>query len=109
MSDFWSFWIIAISLGMIVGTLAILFLTVRKPQPGEQQDQGDVTTGHVWDGNLEEYNNPLPRWWLWMFYITIIYGVLYFILYPGLGSYSGVLGWTAQNQYTTEVVAADVK
>ena len=49
------------------------------------------TTGHVWDEDLSEYNNPLPRWWMWLFYITIVFGFVYLVLYPGLGSFAGML------------------
>jgi cytochrome c oxidase cbb3-type subunit 3 len=55
-------------------------------------------TGHVWDGDLEEYNNPLPRWWLWLFIITIIFGLLYLFLYPGLGRYAGSLKCKPHNR-----------
>src|SRR5687768_12796963 len=51
--------------------------------------QGAGTTGHVWDGDLEELNNPLPRWWLGLFIITIVFGAAYLLLYPGLGNYVG--------------------
>jgi cytochrome c oxidase cbb3-type subunit 3 len=67
---------------------------------------GDVT-GHKWDENLEEYNNPLPRWWLWLFYITLVFGIGYLVLYPGLGKIPGVLGWTQQGQYEKEMAAAE--
>ena len=65
-------------------------------------------TGHTWDG-LEEFNNPLPRWWLWMFYVTLIFGLIYLVLYPGLGSFKGILGWTQENQHAAEVQKADEK
>lgn len=48
-----------------------------------QQSSGAVqTTGHAWDGDLQEYNNPLPRWWLWCFYGTIVFAILYWLVYP---------------------------
>ena len=53
------------------------------------------TTGHTWDGDLAEYNNPLPRWWMWLFWITIVFSLVYLVLYPGLGKFAGVLGWTS--------------
>jgi cytochrome c oxidase cbb3-type subunit 3 len=71
--------------------------------------QGDVT-GHTWDGDLQEYNNPLPRWWLWLFYITLVFGAAYLILYPGLGKFGGVLGWTSHgSMYEGEMQKAAEK
>ncbi|MFX8500645.1 cbb3-type cytochrome c oxidase N-terminal domain-containing protein, partial [Acinetobacter baumannii] len=66
-----------------------------------------ATTGHIYDEDLVELNNPLPRWWLWMFVITIVFSLGYLYLYPGLGSYKGSLGWTSANAHAKEVAAAD--
>jgi cytochrome c oxidase cbb3-type subunit 3 len=63
-------------------------------------------TTHVWDGDLTEYNNPLPRWWFWLFILTVIWGLIYLALYPGLGNFAGRLGWTQENQHAAEVRAA---
>jgi cytochrome c oxidase cbb3-type subunit 3 len=63
----------------------------------------DNTTGHVWDGDLREMNNPLPRWWAWLFVITIVFAFVYLALYPGLGTYGGKLGWTSTGQHMAEV------
>jgi cytochrome c oxidase cbb3-type subunit 3 len=67
---------------------------------------GTETTGHKWDEDLAEYNNPLPRWWSWLFYLTIAFGVVYLVLYPGLGSWKGVLGWSQVAQLKDETAAA---
>jgi cytochrome c oxidase cbb3-type subunit 3 len=66
------------------------------------------TTGHVYDG-LEEFNNPMPRWWMWLFYITIVFAVIYLVLYPGFGSFSGKLGWRSAGQYQEEVKLAEAE
>jgi cytochrome c oxidase cbb3-type subunit 3 len=63
----------------------------------------DNTTGHVWDGDLREMNNPLPRWWVWLFVLTIIFAAVYLAMYPGFGSSPGKLGWTSAGQYQAEV------
>jgi len=63
--------------------------------------------GHVWDEDLQELNNPLPRWWLGMFYITLIFGAVYLVLYPGLGTFKGILNWTQVDRYNKEVADAD--
>ncbi len=66
-------------------------------------------TGHVWDGDLEEYNNPLPRWWLGLFIITILFALAYLIVFPGLGNFGGVRGWSQVEQYDRQVAVAREK
>jgi cytochrome c oxidase cbb3-type subunit 3 len=73
-------------------------MSTRKMAPGEKPG----TTGHIWDEDLQEWHNPLPSWWMWLFYITIVFALVYLILYPGLGSYKGYLGWTSTGQYQDE-------
>jgi len=70
---------------------------------------GDNTNGHVWDENLREMNNPLPRWWVWMFIITIVFSLFYFVSYPSLGANPGKLGWTQAKQYEQEMAVANAK
>lgn len=105
MSSFWNWWVIVIT---VVNILACYWLIkwTMKSRPGEAAE-GDVT-GHSWDG-LEELNNPLPRWWLWLFYGTIIFAFAYLALYPGLGNFKGLLGWTEVNQWQAEMENADEK
>ena len=103
MSSFWSGWIILLTVANIVGCLWLLWMTSRT-SPGEKASD---TTGHVWDGDLQEYNNPLPRWWLWLFYLTVVFSGIYLVLYPGLGNFQGVLGWTQTGQYEEEVARID--
>jgi cytochrome c oxidase cbb3-type subunit 3 len=69
----------------------------------------DNTTGHVWDGDLREMNNPLPRWWVGLFVITILFAVVYLYLYPGLGASTGSAGWTSHGQYDAEVAKGDAE
>ena len=102
-SEFWSWFIIAIVGGGIIWLVYLLMGT------NKAETEEGVPTGHVWDENLEELNNPLPRWWLWMFYITIIFSIGYLILYPGMGSFKGILGWTEVGEYEAEVAAADAE
>jgi len=106
MSSFWSWWITIISVGNILACYWLI-KWASKPRPGEAAT-GDVT-GHKWDENLEEYNNPLPRWWLWMFYGTIIFALAYLALYPGLGNWQGYLGWSSTGQYQKEMEQAKQK
>ena len=100
MSEFWNWWVIIIVAINIVGCLGLLHYTRNIKDSGEGE-----TTGHVYDG-IEEYNNPLPKWWLNMFYITIVFSIVYLILSPGLGNFKGVLNWTQENQLTAEVETA---
>lgn len=103
MSDFvhdgWSLYIAIITLASLVACAVLLkMMSTRKMAPGEKPG----TTGHVWDEDLQEWHNPLPSWWMWLFYITIVFALVYLILYPGLGSYKGYLGWTSTGQYQDE-------
>lgn len=101
MSSFWHWWVIILVLANILG-MVWLIKWAEKKKPGEAAEH--ETTGHSWDeGTLAEYNRPMPRWWLWLFYITIVFGLVYLILYPGLGNFGGVLGWSSAAQYDREV------
>ncbi len=64
--------------------------------------------GHVWDEDLAEYNNPLPMWWLYMFYITLFISLIYLVLYPDLGSFKGILGWSEVAEYEAEMKEANL-
>jgi len=107
MSDFVSgFWGIAILLISVVSVLGCAVLL--KAQSVVRRTEGQVeTTGHVWDEDLSEYNNPLPRWWAWLFYLTVIFGLAYLALYPGTGLYGGLFGWTQTEAYEQEKAAAE--
>ncbi len=102
-SEFWSWFIIAIAGGGIVWLFYLLMGT------NKADTEEGVPTGHVWDEDLQELNNPLPRWWLYMFYFTLFFAIGYLILYPGMGSYKGLLGWTEVGEYEAEVAAADAE
>ncbi len=105
-SDFWGIWITAIVVGGFVGLTILLFTQSKTTvKPGEQVE----TLGHVWDGDLAEYNNPLPRWWMMMFYITLVFGMVYLALYPGLGTFPGLRHWTSVGQYKEERAQAEAK
>jgi len=106
MSSFWSNYIILLTGLNIVGCVWLIWWASRKRQ-GEAKE-GDVT-GHVWDDDLQELNNPMPRWWLWLFYISLIFSVVYLWLYPGLGNVEGSLKWTQIGQYEEEMAQANKK
>jgi cytochrome c oxidase cbb3-type subunit 3 len=109
MADFFNgWWSVAISVVVILSIAACGLLLWSqskvkvklgpngKPLPAE-------TTGHVWDGTLMEQNNPLPRWWMWLFYLTIVYAIGYLVVYPGLGSFQGSFGWSQASAYEKEI------
>lgn len=116
-SDFWNWYIIVITL-LGVAFCAWLLLSMAKvrvaaggkPQATPAADGKAVEiTGHVWDGDLAELNNPLPRWWMWMFWITIFFSLGYLLLYPGLGTFRGLLGWTSGGEHAKEAAELDAK
>lgn len=96
MSIFWSLWVIVLTLTCIGLCTWILFAN-RKVAKRDDEDPENKTTGHVYDG-IEEYDNPLPKWWFQLFVGTIIFTAIYLVLYPGLGNFKGILGWTSVNQ-----------
>ena len=111
MADFTSgFWTWFISLATIVSIIGILIFLLKCSKRSPDEDPDNVKTmGHVWDGDLEEYNNPLPTWWFYWFILTIVWAAAYLVFYPGLGSYAGVLGWTQVNQLENEMQVAEEK
>lgn len=110
MSDFVSdFWSIYITVIVIVGIVGLTYLLFSQSKTTVQKGEEVKTMGHVWDDDLEEYNNPLPRWWMLMFYITLIFGAVYLVLYPGLGTWKGIRGWTSVGQYKEEKALAEAK
>jgi len=100
-SPFWSYFITFIVVGGIFGCLILLFATSKV----KQMSTTDNTTGHVYDEDIVEMNNPLPRWWMYLFVLTAAFGLTYLAIFPGLGIYKGAFGWTSVNQYEQEVEA----
>ena len=104
-SNFWPWFITILSSIGIIAMWWLIHWMNKKPQDGSQLDGEPMD--HVWDEDLVELNNPLPSWWKNMFYITIIFSVGYLALYPGLGSWEGLLGWTQKGQYERELTKAE--
>jgi cytochrome c oxidase, cbb3-type, subunit III len=102
-NSFWPWFISAITFFGIVGCALLLWVTNKT----KVSATSDNSTGHVWDEDLREMNNPLPRWWVWMFIITIVFSVAYLAFYPGMGSYKGSFGWSQVSQYEAEVAKAN--
>lgn len=104
-SNFWEFYISGITLVSIIACLVLLIAAGKM----KASTAVDNTTGHVWDVDIREMNNPLPRWWSYLFVFTVIFALVYLVLYPGLGSYKGVLGWSQAKLYTDEVVKGNAE
>lgn len=103
MSAFWSFWIIGLTLIYMVGICWILLANRKTTGSGP-----DTTTGHTYDG-IDEYDNPLPAWWFYMFVISIVFAIGYVIAYPGLGAFQGVMNWSSAGQLKQDVAKADAQ
>jgi cytochrome c oxidase cbb3-type subunit 3 len=105
MSDFfnsgWSVFIAVATVASLVACLALLVVASKRRVMAD-----DNTTGHVWDEDVRELNNPLPRWWMWLFVITVVFSAIYLALYPGLGSLAGTLKWSSSGQFEAEQARA---
>ena len=104
-SEFWH-WYIAV---LTVASIAACVWLLRWMTSGYEKKDEVESTGHVWDGDLTELNNPLPRWWLGLFYLTLAFGGFYLLLYPGLGKFEGFLGWTSAGAWEQEVDAVEAE
>jgi cytochrome c oxidase cbb3-type subunit 3 len=106
MSDFnsggWSIFVGLLTVVSLVACLVLLAIASKRKVMAN-----DNTTGHVWDEDLRELNNPLPRWWMWLFIITVVFSAVYLVLYPGLGSNAGTLGWSSTDQHQKETRRAE--
>ena len=105
MSDFvhggWSVYVAVLTAVSLLACLVLLWVASKRKVMSK-----DNTTGHVWDEDLVELNNPLPRWWAWLFVITVVFSAAYLVLYPGLGSFAGTLKWTSLNEHQSDVAQA---
>lgn len=101
----WSIWIIALVVINVVGCIWLL-LSNSKRRPG---DPAPEETSHVWDGDLTEYNKPMPKWWINLFWLTIIFSVGYLVYYPGFGAFAGTSRWTSVGEMEKEQAAENKK
>ena len=92
-TDFWAGWIAVITL-VSLGALAWFVYSIYF-SPADDHDDSE---GPIWDENLREGSNPAPLWWFWLILVSMVFSVVYLMLYPGLGSYKGALKWTQGGQ-----------
>jgi cytochrome c oxidase cbb3-type subunit 3 len=105
---FWSYYVIALTVISLIGATWLLWVTSKKRHANDTQSSTE-TTGHVWDGDLSEYNKPLPRWWINLFYLTIVFAVGYLIWYPSADKVGGKGEWSSKGQHDAEKAKADAK
>jgi cytochrome c oxidase cbb3-type subunit 3 len=103
MTGAWSIYVIFLVALNIVGAAWLLWWTAKR-RPG---DPSSDATSHHWDGDLTEYNKPLPKWWINLFWITIVFAIAYLAWYPGLGNFAGAGGWSSRGQLAAEQAAAE--
>ncbi|MDX5392782.1 MAG: cytochrome-c oxidase, cbb3-type subunit III [Caulobacteraceae bacterium] len=107
MTTGWSLFVIFLVVLNIGGCAWLLWWTSKRR--GDEGRNNASTTGHVWDGDLTEYNKPLPRWWINLFWITIVFTIGYLIWYPGFGNFAGTAGWTSAKALDAEKAEADAR
>ncbi|MEH6344023.1 MAG: cytochrome-c oxidase, cbb3-type subunit III [Bermanella sp.] len=104
LTTFWHVWVSAIVIGSMIACGILLTLTFKNQKYNEETDQ---TTGHSFDG-IDELDNPLPKWWMWFFWSTILFGVVYIFIY-GVGNWTGFGNWSSIGQWEKEVAQAEEK
>mgnify|MGYP000290697872 CR=1 FL=1 len=102
-----TFWHIYIAAGTLLTIFFCGWLIAWSAKQGPQNKSDEETVGHVWDGDLEEWNNPAPKWWLYLYFITIAWAIGYLVFYPGIGIFDGVADWTSEGQYEQEMQRAE--
>ena len=105
----WAYWIGGVTIVSIIALFLFLRGTAKQTVFRDKNGQVIATTGHVWDGDLQEFNNPLPRWWMGLFILTLVFSVVYLVLYPGLAFFPGTLGFTSARMYQHESNAYEAR
>ena len=103
MTTFWAWFVAVGTIGFIIWAAWLILWSAKQGPQGKEDSE---LVGHKWDGDLEEWNNPTPRWWLYLYFITIFFGIGYLILFPGLGVFDGIRGWSQESQYEAEMKRA---
>ena len=100
MPAFWHWFVVSLTVIFIIWCIWLIGWSAKQ---GPKDVADDDVVGHKWDGDLEEWNNPAPKWWLYLYFITIAWGIGFLIAYPGLGNFKGMLGWSSAGQYEAEM------
>jgi cytochrome c oxidase cbb3-type subunit 3 len=103
MPAFWHWFVVALTILFIIWCIWLVSWSAKQ---GPKDVADDDLVGHKWDGDLEEWNNPAPKWWLYLYFITIAWGIGFLIAMPGLGTFDGLLGWSQESQYEAEMEQA---
>jgi cytochrome c oxidase cbb3-type subunit III len=98
---------ILVIIAVLLNIAAMIALLVGLRRRRGESSSTTETTGHVWDNDLRELNNPLPRWWLWLFVLTVIFGLVYMVIYPGLGNFAGTFAWSSERQLAEQTAEAN--
>lgn len=106
-NEFWHWYVAVITVLSILGCGILLWTQSTYRARVRADGTVEDTTGHVWDEDLTELNTPMPRWWVVLFYLTIVFGFAYLALYPGLGNFAGTLGWKSSGEYQAELKQAN--
>ncbi len=106
MTAFWSWFVAAGTIAFVVWCVWLISWSAKQ---GPQNKADEDLVGHKWDGDLEEWNKPAPKWWLYLYFITIAGAVGYMIAYPGIGAFEGMLGWSQEGQYEEEMASAEAR
>lgn len=107
MSGGWSWFVIALVVLNVAGCLVLLWRTSRGSKNDNAAASAAQSTRHVWDGDITEYDKPLPRWWINLFYLTILFTVVYLVVFPGFGGFGGTAGWTSARQHDADKAATE--
>ena len=102
-NGFWPLYVAILSLISILGCAWVLWIAGKTTVKVHAGQIDDNTTGHLWDEDLRELNNPLPRWWMWLFILTIVFSLGYLVIFPGLGSFPGLLKWSTDSAHKQEI------
>ena len=105
MSGGWNGFVIALAAFNILGVAWLLWWTARR-RPGDPKPED---TSHYWDGDITEYNKPMPRWWINGFYLAIAFGVGYLLWYGGLGTVPGAGKWSSKQEHAFDKAAANAR
>jgi cytochrome c oxidase cbb3-type subunit III len=106
LTAFWHWYVAILTVVSMLACAVLLWMQTTKRLPTGSKPE---LHGNVWDEDLTEYNHPLPNWWRWLFYITLIFGGLYIVIFPGLGGFAGQASWSSSGQYAAEIKQADAE